>query len=84
MCKTAKMPILKQQKVDDEIEFVNSPYYNYSQRQPFAYHIRLGIIEWLFIIHNRLGGEKQTFFKCIDLLEQYLSKETTLDRKSVV
>jgi hypothetical protein len=81
MCKTA---ILKLQSEHNEIESVNSRYYNYSQRQPFAYHIRIGIIEWLLIIHKRLGGQKQTFFKCIDLLEHYLSRVTTLlDRNDI-
>jgi hypothetical protein len=57
---------------------------NYSQSQPIAQDIRIGVIEWLFLLHKKLGGEKITFFKTIQIFDLYLSKESEILKKTEI
>jgi hypothetical protein len=50
---------------------------NYSGYQKTAFNLRGTIIEWLYLINNKLNGSHQTLFKAILLLDEYLMKETT-------
>lgn len=51
---------------------------NYSKTQPVAYEIRAGTIEWLFLVHRKLGGVMETFFQMVQLLDRFLSLETKI------
>ena len=62
----------------------SKPFRDYSKIQTIAYDFRAGTIEWLFLIHLHLKGDKETFFKTIQLYDKYLSKESiTLKAREV-
>jgi hypothetical protein len=85
MCKTAKLPKCLNIIEEEEIEIFEHPFFNYIKNQPLAYQIRESIIEWLYIIHNRLGGVKQTLFITVDILERFLSKvKHNLDKNDLL